>query len=176
MTDVYTFELSHGGCVTEKYFSRSGGPKELKEKYLCNDRGLRTQRVLLRSDGSISQRINYVYDDRGNLIKKEKYYSGELDNWEVYKYNSDNKLIREEAFDSEKGKTRADDYRYNEYGDVDENQEYMGEDDRPSGGTKYIYTYDANGNWINKESRSVDKVFGKTVVRMKKYKRDIAYW
>ena len=112
----------------------------------------RVQR-LHRTDGQASR--VFTYDDRGNVLRIDHIYGGELYSWEVNTYDADgNLLVREMTYDNgivyrdsysyENGRLiqeNAYTYEYDEQGRIRAKIRYVGSEAKDT----YYYTYSEDG-------------------------------
>lgn len=141
MRTVYTYDEAGNPIKWIRYDESGREIRRVETDYQCDSEG-RWQQVLQKTtvEGSTTvERHEFLYDDRGNRIRKEiyiKYPSKEeetLFSDVEYEYNEDNLLVRSGVFS----------YVYNERGQV--TQDWVGEE------LMCEYTYDDKGNlqkWV----------------------------
>jgi hypothetical protein len=120
-------------------------------------------------DGKIKYSSQTYYDSLGTEIKNIYYDHGEVKEKEIYSYNKNGQLIKEETLNPGDTITYIITYKYNEAGlliedlgttsDTDNDGKLYFFTDR-----KYIYSYDKNGNETESiEYQSNDQISKKTV-------------
>ena len=135
-------------CMVYHYEYKKGkldlNSKEKRYYYKYNDNGVKTEEALLDSDGTISRKQTYQYDDRGNIVEKTKtdkhsrYESvcnkyddkgikiGEIINKidsnvtfkETFRYDSSGRLLEESKFAPDNYLEENNFYKYDNRGNI----------------------------------------------------------
>lgn len=103
------------------------------------------------TDGSLSTKSKYVYDNKGNQIEGKKYNSdGSFRGKYEFFYDDEGNRIREEFYNNDGSFDRKVEYNYNDKGNVLERKDYIG---RSIDTREYVYTNFLRENWVKRESR-----------------------
>ena len=116
-----------------------------------NTRGFRTEEDSYDTDGSLTDKWIFQYDDKDNLISTLSYLpDGSIGNKIIYSYDDKGNMIVETAFVSGKLQYRAT-RKYDSKGNIFQYISY-----NPDGGIMYksvgIYTYNSRGNKAEEKS------------------------
>lgn len=112
---------------------------------IYNKQGNKNSFINYKSDGSISSKQLYVYDEKNNLIEDNTYTPyGELSIKTTYKYDSKENMVEEILFEDDYPPLKQI-YKYDAAGNLIEKKQY-----NPEGicWNKILYKYDDRGNMI----------------------------
>ena len=145
---------------TEKSFESRGGFETV-----FNTQGYKISYTAHESDGRISSKSLYKYDDKNNLIEEEKYYGDELSFRELYTYNDKGNLIEKTTLDPDGKLTLRQLYKNNDRGNIIEERHHNNEDVFYN---KIVFEYDERNNLTEENHYDADDLH----CRKTKYKYD----
>lgn len=161
--------------VRESYFRADKQPGNTEESFesrggfetVFNAQGYKMSYTAHESDGKISSKILYKYDDKNNLIEEETYYGDELSSRELYKYDDKDNLIEKTTLDPEGKLTLRQLYKNNDRGNIIEERHHNNEDVLYN---KIVFEYDQKNNVTEENHYDADDLH----CRKFKYKYDDA--
>ncbi|MBN8783601.1 MAG: hypothetical protein J0G98_11090 [Terrimonas ferruginea] len=185
--DSLSYRITYTYTPKEKkadltYFSKELKPT-IKKKYLYDDKGRHIDQLEYTMEGELDRRYTYKYDDRGNLIEISGYKKdGTLSSKTTYTYDSKNNKTdylmetpgyansyRKFVYD-EKGNPVEEtwlngrkevDFKFVRLFDAKGNkiqETNYKQGTKLIGTTRWIYEYDAKGNWTKKTDVTEDGV------------------
>lgn len=159
----------HRDCISNK---------EWKIEYTYDGAG----NILTYYSESGNRRMKYEYNDKGLLIKEitcNKWWEPEL--WEVYAYDSNGKLIREENYNS-KGLSSTLTYTYDENGELSQKEykatgqyadnAYYREEYEISESYYHMEKYDIDGELVDEEIKYYFAYYDDKYLITSEYKQD----
>lgn len=135
---------------TEENFESRGGFETV-----FNMQGYKMSYTSHESDGRISSKSLYKYDDKNNLIEEELYYGDELSFRELYTYDDKSNLIEKTTLDSDGKLSLRQLYKNNDSGNKIEERHHNNEDVFYN---KLVFEYDERNNLIEENRYDADDI------------------
>ena len=147
------FKYDQKGNVIERNSYNSDGNLIFKFTYKYDDIGNQIEENHYSPDGSLTDKSIYIYDDKNNKIELNNYadVNSGITYKVTYKYNEKGNLIEENTIYTDNTFSflnRKETYKYDDRGSVIEQTSYK-EDGSVTSDT-YKYEYDNKSNWIKK--------------------------
>lgn len=147
--------------VKESYYRAGKQPGNTEESFesrsgfetVFNKQGFKTLYTTHESDGRISSKNLYKYDDKNNLIVEEIYYGNELSFKYLYMYDDKGKLIEKTTLDSDDEPTMRQLYKHNDSGNIIEERHHNNEDVFYK---KIVFEYDERNNLTQENHYDAD--------------------
>lgn len=108
--------ISHdesGNIIHEVRYNDDGETEEEKKLIYNKDGKVLSEELILPLD-EVQELIKRVYDERGRLTERIKYYSGEEGEKAVYEYENHDQPVRSSHYDADGELERQEEYDYNE--------------------------------------------------------------
>lgn len=137
-----SFALNEGNTAVETEFDNSGKPTARTE-ITFNEKGKEEKLIQFNADGKVISRTNNIYDEHGNVIRREinEFYARTIS----FAYDEKNRLISQETYDGNGLLLRKNIFSYDDDGNLLTEQTF--EIDVSRGGrdkhfgTRYEYTF-----------------------------------